>query len=635
MSITGNWERRRLSRRDFLAMSGMSATALALGAQGLWLPRSGLAQDSTYPFKLGVASGDPELYDNGSKVSVILWTRLVPGPAFIEAAPLVDKNTTEYKQWEAKLNQLVEMKGDSLQGGQGDPDVGLEVGEVNPTDGSHGSAISSLSVVNPDGSRSSSAAKAEKAFGHSVHAEVEELEPGRRYWYRFTYGGENSQVGYFKTPSTTLTRPLKFAFASCQHWEYVSQYSAYADIAARNLRYIRERNLSEGEELDLVIHLGDYIYEGAPSRNAARRHSAIEQSSKWCKTLFDYRTRHAQYKTDAKLQEAHREHLWLVTWDDHEVENDYAGMKSWYSQSDFTERRAAAYQAYYEHMPLRPRSRTVKDGKVTNVELNRQVTYGNLIQFLVLDTRQFRTEQPCGDQGSLIETSCKDRLQDPISRLNRRHTILGGPTLGTTPGQDAQEIWLKGQGRLTSPPYKWNVLAQQVPMFQYNHYDWTGNWYSESWDSYTAVRERILNHIAQNNVPNAVVITGDMHSSWAANLEKNFNDSTVTDVVGTEFCATSISSGLSTGPGSWDETYKKAFNRTGNKHVKFYNGRNGGYGLCTVDNNRWITEYYLAGSSKPIKTYWVYAKGSVPSGSYGIIDPKTDKPAVPTLSTDA
>ena len=173
-------------------------------------------------------------------------------------------------------------------------------------------------------------------------------------------------------------------------------------------------------------------------------------------------------------------------------------------------------------------------------------------------------------------------------------------------------------------------------MFQYNHYDWTGNWYSESWDSYTAVRGRIFNHIAQNNVPNAVVITGDMHSSWAANLEKNFNDKTVTDIVGTEFCPTSISSTLSKGAGSWDETYKNAFNRTGNKHVKFYNGQNGGYALCTVDNNRCTMEHYLAGSpTKPMKTYWVYAKGSGPSGSYGIIDPNTNKPAVPTLSTDA
>ena len=125
-----------------------------------------------------------------------------------------------------------------------------------------------------------------------------------------------------------------------------------------------------------------------------------------------------------------------------------------------------------------------------------------------------------------------------------------------------------------------------------------------------------------------------MHSSWAANLEKNFNDKTVTDIVGTEFSGTSISSVLSTGSGSWDETYKNAFNRTGNKHVKFYNGRSGGYGLCTVDASKRTTEYWLAGAQRPLKTYLIYAKGKGPSGAYGLIDPKTGKPALPTLSTD-
>ena len=614
VSITGNWERRRLSRRDFLAASGMSAAALALGAQGLWLPRSGLAQTSGGYFQLGVASGDPQLHGTASNqtASVVLWTRLAPGAAFV----LPPKDSTE----QAQMDKLVEMQGDPLHG-QGDLTLGLEVKNV-----ATGEAVAD----HP-------AATAEEGFAHSVHHVVDGLRPGTRYSYQFTYntpsGEEESPIGYFKTPATQKDS-LKFAFASCQHWEN-GLYPAHRDIANR-------------ADLDLVVHLGDYIYEGAPSKantNLRRQHSAVQKTSAWCNTLFDYRTRHAQYKTDKDLQAAHAAHLWLVTWDDHEVENDYAGTKSWYDDwnpvpADFAERRAAAYRAYYEHMPLRPSSPTVNNGKVTNVQLNRQVTYGNLIQFLVLDTRQFRTEQPCGDQGSLIESSCKERSQDPIlngQTPRRRHSILSaeGPLGEQSPWlKDLEENWLKEQGRLTSPPYKWNVLAQQIPMFQYNHYDWTGNWYSESWDSYTAVRGRILNHIAQNNVPNAVVITGDMHSSWVANLEKNFNDNTVTDVVATEFCATSISSTLSTGSGSWDATYKNAFNRTGNKHVKFYNGRNGGYGLCTLDNNRWTTEYYLAGSSTPIKTYWVYAKGSGPSGSYGVIDPKTNKPAVPTLSTD-
>ena len=423
MSITGNWERRRLSRRDFLAASGMSAAALALGAQGLWLPRRSLAQTSTdpsYPFKLGVASGDPQLHGTGSSqtASVVLWTRLVPGKPYIRPG-----------DGESALNDLVQIQGDSMQRVQADPEVPLEVGEVN-SDGSRGSAISGLSIVNWDGTKSSSAAKAETKFGHSVHAVVEGLKPGQRYWYRFTYEHpEPSTVGFFKTPATQMDS-LKFAFASCQHWEN-GLYGAYLDIANR-------------KDLDLVVHLGDYIYEGAPAKSASRNlpadrvHSAIQDTSDWCETLFDYRTRHAQYKTDPNLQAAHAAHLWLVTWDDHEVENDYAGGMSWYDQSVFTDRRAAAYQAYYEHMPLRPDSPTVTDGKVTNVQLNRQVTYGSLIQFLVLDTRQFRTEQPCGDQGSLIESSCKERSQDPIldgKKPRRRHSILSaeGPLSDRSP----------------------------------------------------------------------------------------------------------------------------------------------------------------------------------------------------------
>jgi alkaline phosphatase D len=615
MSITGNWERRRVSRREFLAMGSMSAAALALGTQGMWLPRAGLAQTSsrpyswnpaTYPFKLGVASGDPELYDtaSGKKASVVLWTRLVPGKPYIRPG-------------DPELSQSISVQGDSLKG-RGNLSVGLEVG----IDGST-TALRQITAT------------AEENFGHSVHQEVDGLEPGRRYWYRFTYEGQQSRpVGYFKTPSTTLTRPLKFAFASCQRWTS-AYYPAYRAIAGRT-------------DLDLVVHLGDYIYEAAPSKGgtADLQHSAIQQGSEWCETLFDYRTRHAQYKTDLDLQAAHAAHLWLVTWDDHEVENDYSNTKSWYtSLSELNARRLAAYQAYYEHMPIRRRSRAgvvyvqeVRDAAgalkgVKKINLNRQVAYGTpsapLAQFLVLDSRQLRTEQPCPEQagGSLIEPNCTERTQDPILRNQekvRRHTILsaeGNMNLSSPWSQDVQENWLKT--RLTSSP-RWNVLAQQIPMFQYNHYDWSGNYYYDAWDAYTAVRSRIFNHIEQKGVPNPVVLTGDMHSAWAANLEKNFNDTTRTDVLATEFCATSISSGLSAG---WDSTYKNAFGRKGNTHVKFYDGRTGGYGLCTVDKDKWTTEYYLAGTSAPIKTYWVYAKGSGPSGSYGLIDPNTNRPA--------
>ena len=290
-------------------------------------------------------------------------------------------------------------------------------------------------------------ATASSQFAYSLHIDAgvqggpigSNLSSSTTYYYRFKNGGYTSPTGRTKTApaSGASVSSMRLAFASCQHWES-GLYPAYRHMAQQGL--------------DLVVHLGDYIYEGAlPSGNVPRRHSAVADSSWGCNTLADYRNRHAQYKTDPNLQAAHAQHPWVCTWDDHEVENDYAGTKSWYRQSDFAQRRANAYRAYYEHMPLRDSVLVRKtDGTIdwSRLNLYRSITYGALAQLLVLDLRQYRTEQPCGDQGSLIETSCKDRLQDPITRLNRRHTILGGPTLGTTPGQDAQEIWLKG--KLTS-----------------------------------------------------------------------------------------------------------------------------------------------------------------------------------------
>ncbi|MBA3472165.1 MAG: alkaline phosphatase D family protein [Rubrobacter sp.] len=334
MSITGNWDQRRISRRDFLAMSGMGAAALALGTQGLWLPRSGLAQtvSSSDPFKLGVASGDP--WSN----SVVLWTRLTPG--------------------------------DPLNGG-GTPSSTTVEWEVATEKNSDGSLPSSAIVK-------SGTVNADPKFAHSVHVEVDGLEPAKHYYYRFKNGDYTSPTGRTKTAwaASDLQVPnsMKFALASCQHWES-GYYTAYGHMA--------------NQDLDLVVHVGDYIYEGAPSSgNVLRKHSAVADPSWGCNTLADYRNRHAQYKTDRHLQVAHAVHPWVVVWDDHEVENDYVGTNSWYRQSDFANRRAAAYQAYYEHMPLRRESLTLNgSGQVTNIDLYRQISYGNLAQFCVLDTR--------------------------------------------------------------------------------------------------------------------------------------------------------------------------------------------------------------------------------------------------------
>ena len=576
MSITGNWDQRRVSRRDFLAMSGMGAAALALGTQGLWLPRSGLAQtaSSADPFKLGVASGDP--WSN----SVVLWTRLTPG--------------------------------DPLNGG-GTPSSTTVEWEVATAKNSDSSLPSSAIVK-------SGTATADPKFAHSVHVEVDGLEPATHYYYRFKNGDYTSPTGRTKTAwaasDSQVPSSMKFALASCQHWES-GYYTAYGHMA--------------NQDLDLVVHVGDYIYEGAPSGgNVLRKHSAVADPSWGCNTLADYRNRHAQYKTDRHLQAAHAAHPWVVVWDDHEVENDYVGTNSWYRQSDFANRRAAAYQAYYEHMPLRRMTREGKDsltlngsGQVTNIVLYRQISYGNLAQFCVLDTRQFRSYWACANQGALIEDNCTERTQDPIINKRkpyRRHTYLGGENMGsyTEPSpwlKDSQENWLKET--LASSGSRWNVLAQQVIMFKYDHNDWSGDYYSEAWDSYSATRDRILKHIVEKNVRNPVVLSGDMHSGWASNLESNFNDTSTSDIIGAEFTGTSISSGLSSG---WKTTYQNAL--SANKHVKHFDGRQGGYLLCTLDDARWRTDYVLAASladnnntnAAVSKTLYVNAKDSGSSG---------------------
>jgi len=566
-------------------MSGMGAAALALGTQGLWLPRRGLAQISTVdpssPFQFGVASGDP------FPDSVVLWTRLTK------------PNSTNF------LGDL--QNGDMLKG-QGNLPVGLQVGKVT---------ISSDGSLTHEPPITLEGAIAEEQFAHSVHYELKGLTSGQRYWYQFNYEGKDSPVAYTKTaPASDASLPsMRFALASCQHWES-GYYTAYGHMA--------------NQDLDLVVHVGDYIYEGAPSSgNVLRKHSAVADPSWGCNTLADYRNRHAQYKTDRHLQAAHAVHPWVVVWDDHEVENDYVGTNSWYRQSDFTNRRAAAYQAYYEHMPLRWRTREEPtltlngSGQVTNIDLHRQISYGNLAQFCVLDTRQFRSYWACANQGALIEDNCTERTQDPIINKRkpyRRHTYLGGEKMGsyTEPNPwltDDQESWLKNT--LASSGSRWNVLAQQVIMFKYDHNDWSGDYYSEAWDSYSATRDRVLKYIVDKSVRNPVVLSGDMHSGWASNLESNFNDTSTSDIIGAEFTGTSISSGLSSG---WKTTYQNAL--SANKHVKHYDGRQGGYLLCTLDDARWRTDYVLAASltdnnntnAAVSKTLYVNAKDSGSSG---------------------
>ena len=472
----------------------MGAASLALGA-GVLSGNRAQAAFPSYPFKLGVASGDPE------PDGVVLWTRLAPHP---------------------------------LQGG-GMPQSEVAVRwEVSEDEGFRRVVQTGAALATP-------------GLAHSVHVEVSGLRPARYYWYRFKAGPEISPTGRTKTAPArgADVAEMAFAFASCQNWEE-GFYPAYRAMS--------------GEDLDLVVHLGDYLYEGAATTTGPRSHKGGDPT-----TLTDYRNRHAQYKTDENLQAAHAAHPWIVTWDDHEVDNNPAGLVAadGMSRAEFTRRRAAAYRAYYEHLPLRRSS--LPSG--ASGRIYRRLTYGNLVRISALDTRQYRTDQPCGDG---LKARCAAAL-DP------------GATL-TGPGQ---ERWLLDG--LGSSPARWNVIAQQVFMSQYDHRGGEGGLFNmDAWDGYVAARNRILGYLLNRRPSNPVVVTGDVHSTWVSDLKADFRDEG-SATLGTEFVGTSITSRLTPAAARMVEAA-----RPENPHVKFFDDRPGGYVRCNLNAKRWKSDLRLA-----------------------------------------
>jgi alkaline phosphatase D len=378
--------------------------------------------------------------------------------------------------------------------------------------------------------------RATPELAHSVHAEINGLQPARVYWYRFHAGGATSSSGRFVTApaADAANNRLRFALASCQQYEQ-GYYSAYRHMAR--------------DDLDLVVHVGDYIYEASWGNDLVRRHGSGEAV-----TLADYRNRYALYKSDADLQAAHAAFAWLLTWDDHEVANDYANDRSQRNDPPgaFLQRRAAAYQAYYEHMPLpawaRPRGAAA--------QLYMQTAFGQLARFYVLDDRQYRSHQVCARPGRGGSTVVNDA--DCPQRLSPEQTLLGVE----------QERWLNGA--LDKPSAGWNIIAQQTLMAQRSRdVDGTSGYWTDGWDGYPKARERLLSAVAQRKISNPLVLGGDVHAGIVADLKVNFDDAK-SPVIATEFVGTSITS---QGPGA--KTGEAAIQR--NPHLKFYNGIQRGY----------------------------------------------------------
>ncbi|MBA4137348.1 MAG: alkaline phosphatase [Opitutus sp.] len=446
-------------------------------------------------FTLGVASGDP------APDGMVLWTRLAPRP---------------------------------LEAGGGMPAEPVEVHWEIAED-------EAMSRVVQRGT-----ATADPAWAHSVHVEVAGLRAERWYWYRFRAGGETSPVGRTRTlpPPDALPDRLRFAFVSCQKYE-IGYYTAFEHLAR--------------EDLDLVVHLGDYIYEKGDDDRAVRPHGQKEIFS-----VDDYRARYALYKTDPALQAAHAMAPWIVTWDDHEVSNNYANDQfakpGVFTSAEFLLRRAAAYQAYYEHMPLR-RSALPRG---PDMLLYRRLHYGRLASFHVLDTRQYRSDQPLHDG---------ERAPDPVL-LDPQGTMLG----------DRQREWFFGG--LAASSSVWNVIAQQVMVGRLDYHPGRDMRLAmDKWSGYEFERRRLLRELRDGRAKNPVVITGDIHCNWANQLATDF-DAPDAPPVAVEFVGTSVTSGGDGRP-KFDEPDAVLAD---NPFVKFFNDERG-YVSCEVTPTAWRTHY--------------------------------------------
>ena len=397
---------------------------------------------------------------------------------------------------------------------------------------------------------------ARPGLAHSVHVEVEGLRPASEYFYRFRVGREISPIGRARTAPEYGSRldDLSFAFASCQ--TYAGGYFSAHEHMAK-------------EDLDLVVHLGDYIYEGPPRPYLIRLHEGDGEPM----TLTDYRNRHAQYKTDPQLQRAHAACPWIVVFDDHELDNDWAAAipqdPEIQTRKQFAARRAAALQAYYEHMPLR-RSALPAGG---SLQAYRSFTYGDLATFHVLDTRQYRSDQ-------IAECSVAEREETGYcgGALVPGRSILG----------DDQERWLLDG--LTISTTRWNVLANQVAFTQRDKDETPGakqrTFNLDGWDGYVADRQTLLDHVREQKIRNMVTITGDSHRNSVLNTPANYRDwEADTTPVATEFMVTSTTSG---GERRLNRHYRPEPDN--NPHL-LYGDESHGYARVRLTADEWRTDY--------------------------------------------
>ncbi len=465
---------------------------------------------SESPFSLGVASGDP--WPDGA----VIWTRLVR---------------------------------DALAPDGGMGALPIEVTwEVARDERMRDVVRSGVTLAMPE-------------LAHSVHVELRGLEPGRVYWYRFRAGAAESSTGRTRTaPAPNAAVPsLRFAAAACQHWMY-GHWAAYRRMV--------------DDDIDFVLHLGDYIYEAPSSSPAAVKQKVRDVPFDIPKSLSDYRRMHALYKSDPAIQAAHAAFPWIAIWDDHEVENDYTATRSQsrLALGALLQQRAAAYQAYWEHMPLRMAQRPLGPDAL----LYRRFAFGDLIDLIMLDERQYRSPLACP-------------LQPP--RPDRNHVVAldacpeAFEPARTMLGQD-QELWLANC--LAEPARaRWVVIGQQLvfaPLLR--KLGEKLGFATDGWDGYAAPHQRILDRIAARPNRDTLVLGGDIHAFIAADIPARRSD-LGSPAIASHFVTGPLSSRLAD-----HERLTAALPE--NPHVKFVDARRHGYTRCTLARDRALCEFRVA-----------------------------------------
>jgi alkaline phosphatase D len=410
----------------------------------------------------------------------------------------------------------------------------------------------------------------------TVKVDAGGLQPATTYYYRFQALGERSPVGRTRTLPRSGATHLRLAVASCSNLPF-GYFNVY-------------RRIAERADLDAVLHLGDYLYEyangGYGDGTALGR---VPEPNKEIVALADYRTRHAQYKSDPDLQEVHRQHPFIVVWDDHEFTNN-----AWRNgaqnhnpekgEGDWAPRQAAAVQAFFEWMPIR------EDRSTRQPRIYRSFAFGDLADLVMLDTRLIGRDEQAARREAL------DVVDDP------KRSLLGA----------AQEQWLVDELSASQRAgVTWRLLGQQV-MFAHMSHPGATTGSTDTWDGYRPARQRLLDVIHAQKMSNVVVLTGDVHSSWAYDVPLNpwagYDAGTGRGSVAVEFIAPAVTS--PTGFGTPEQTIQRVERLLRERpHLRYVEGTHRGYFLLDVTRERAQADWYFVPTVTERNATEQFAKG--------------------------